>query len=282
MQDEVTREIVGALKVALTVGEQSRRIETRKVNPEAYDLLIRGRSRLYAFTREGLAEARTILQRASELDPGMAEAVALLSLVNSTEYLNGWTDDGAYHLDEALDLAARSVQIDSGEPWAYHALALANLWKRQYTSAREAIERALALNPNFANAYAVLANIQDFTENHAEAAVSASKALSLDPGYDIALQVLGRCQFAMSYDDLAVKTFERRLVRAPRSDMTRAFLASSYGHLGQKESARQRWTEILEISPEFSVTRIRDVLPYASSAVYQRVVDGLRKAGLSE
>jgi len=280
VQDEVTREIVDALKVALTVGEQSRRVERRKVDPEAYDLLIRGRNRLYAFTREAMAEARVALQRASELDPGMAEAVALLSLVNSTEYLNGWTDKGAYHLDEALDIAARAVRVDPEEPWAYHALALANLWKRQYAPAKEAIEKALALNPNFANAYTVLANIHDFTENHEEAARSAERAISLDPGYDIALQVLGRCQFAMGNDDLAAATFEKRLVSAPRSDMTRAFLAAAYGHLGREQEAREKWSEMLEISPEFSVARVRDFLPYASSAVYQRLLDGLRKAGL--
>ena len=280
VQDEVTREIVSALKVVFTVGEQSRRIERRKVDPEAYDLLIRGRSRLYAFTREDLVEARMILQRAAELDPDMAEALALLSLVNSTEYLNGWTSKGVHHLDEALDFASRAIKVDPEEPWAYHALGLANLWKRQYGPAKAAIDKALALNPNFANAYAVLANIQDFSENHSEAAVSAERALGLDPGYDIAIQVLGRCQFAMGNDESAAQTFERRLASAPRSDMSRVFVAAAYGHLGRADAARRRWDEIFEISPEFSVTRVRDLLPYASSNVYERDLTGLRKAGL--
>jgi adenylate cyclase len=64
--------------------------------------------------------------------------------------------------------------------------------------------------------------------------------------------------------------------------MTRAFLASLYGHTGRPEEAREMWRELLEINPDFSVERVRRVLPYRDPAWFDRFDGGLAKAGLPE
>ena len=72
VQDEVTLSIVEALKVELTSGEQSRRAGRDKVDPEAYDHLVRARTCLHRFTAESMVECRDAAERALELDPGLA------------------------------------------------------------------------------------------------------------------------------------------------------------------------------------------------------------------
>ncbi len=201
-------------------------------------------------------------------------------MIASTEYLNGWNGATPANLDRAVALGEKASRADPGEPWAWHALALANMWQRKFDLAEHAARTSVELNPNFAGGFTVLGNIADFTGRHAEAAACAARALDLDPHYDIAMQLLGRAQFALGRDEDAAASFNRRLARSPRSDMSRAFLAAACGHLGRSDEARRRWTEVMEINPDFSVARVRGVLPYASPAVFDRLADGLRKAGI--
>ena len=79
----------------------------------------------------------------------------------------------------------------------------------------------------------------------------------------------------------AEQNFKRRLIRNPRSDMTRAYLASLYGSTGRAEEARALWAELLEINPKFSVERLRRVLHYKDPAWFESFAGGLRQAGLA-
>ena len=282
VQDEVTREIVNALQVALTVGEQTGRESRRKVDPQAYDLFVRGRERVYQFTEAALAESRDLLERAISFDADMAVAHALLSLVYSTEYLNGWNEPAPDHLQRGMEIAERACRIDPLEPQAYHALALANLWLGQFDDAERAANRAVELNPNFAGGYASLGQVHELMGDHTRAIECAETALSLDPLYHTALQLLGRAQFALGRDEEAAASFEERLVQSPNSDMSRAFLAAIHGHAGRHDEARQRWREIMGLNPNFSIAHVRSVLTYKSPAVLDRLADGLDKAGLPE
>jgi adenylate cyclase len=282
VQDEVTREIVSALRVTLTVEERSSRTAQRKVDPEAYDLLVRGRDRLFQFNAPALAEARILLKRAIALDPEMAVAQAFLSLVNSTEHLSGWNDPPPDHMEKAVEIAEQATRIDPQEPQAYHALALANLWLGRFDVAERSANRAVELNPNFAGGYAALGQVQDMIGNHAHAIECANTVLSLDPKYEIALQLRGRAQFALGHDNDALDSFEKRILSAPKSETTRFFLAAIHGHSGRIEEAHRLWREILEINPEFSVSNVRRMLPYKSHDVLDRLTEGLRKAGLPE
>jgi adenylate cyclase len=280
VQDEVTAQIVAALKVALTSGERSRRESRGKVDPEAYDCLVHGRACLYRFTPEALIESRALLERAVALDPGLAPAYAWLSALHSAEHANGWNKGNADHLAVAQALAEQALKVDPNEPYGYHALALARMWQRDLAGAERAAEQTLALDPNFAGAYTALGSVRDYAGRHQSAIDTLQQALRLDPQYNVALQFLGRAQFMLERYDEAEATFKRRLIGAPRSDMTRAFLASLYGHTGRHEAARDMWREVLEINPAFSVAHLHDVMPYADPDRFERFCSGLRKAGL--
>jgi adenylate cyclase len=81
------------------------------------------------------------------------------------------------------------------------------------------------------------------------------------------------------YND-AVGLLKQRLARNPVTDVSRALLAASYGHLGRIEEARAAWQEVLRVNPDFSLDYRRKVLPYKNPEDFELLVDGLRKAGL--
>ena len=80
--------------------------------------------------------------------------------------------------------------------------------------------------------------------------------------------------------DEAEAAFKRRLIRMPRSDVTRAYLAALYGHTGRHEEAREMWRELMAINPKYSLERWRRVMPYRNPETLDRLLDGLRKADL--
>jgi hypothetical protein len=57
-------------------------------------------------------------------------------------------------------------------------------------------------------------------------------------------------------------------------------LASCYGHLGRAEDARITWAELLKVNPDFSLSQRAHVLPYKDPGDFQRIAEGLAKAGL--
>jgi len=282
VQDEVTGEIVAALNVALTTSEQTRREDPRKVNPDAYDCLVRARACLLQFTENALIECRAMLKNAIALDPDFAPAYANLALVQCVEFANGWNGAGPDHLTKALELAHKALAADENEPQAHHALALANMWMKDLGAAAQAAERAIELDPNFAGAYTVLGSVRDYAGQHDSAVTLLQQAIRLDPQHDLAVQFLGRAEFSLKRYDEAEATFKRRLVHRPQSDATRVFLASVYGHTGRHEEARRVWCELLEINPDFSLEHFQQVLPYKDPEWFNHFLEGLRKSGLPE
>ena len=91
----------------------------------------------------------------------------------------------------------------------------------------------------------------------------------------LALFQLGR------YEE-AVDLLQQRLIRNPVTDVSRALLAASYGHLGRFDEARAAWQEVLRVNPDYSLEYRRKVLPYKNPADFELVVEGLRKAGIEE
>ncbi len=153
VQDEVTREIVAALKVHLTPEEQ-RRIEKRGTgNVDAYDCYLRGRELVWRHTRDGVVQARPLLERAIALDPAFALPVAYVAFCHVLEYINRWSAEPERSLQNARELADRALQLDHLEPQAHFCLGIVHIWQKQLDQSIADAMRALALDPNFADAY---------------------------------------------------------------------------------------------------------------------------------
>jgi len=226
------------------VRQVSRELGIRYV-PEGSVRKAGGRVRINAQMIDGPAGGHLWAERydrALELEPEPAPAYAFLSLVHSTEYANGWNQAGPDHPARAMELAQQAIRVDGNEPQGYHARALSHTWLRNLEEAERTAARAL----------------------------------------ELALHFLGRAQFGLRRYEAAEASFKRRLIHKPRSDMSRVFLASLYGHLGRLGEARQLWHEVMEINPDYSVAHTRRVLPYRDPAWFDHVAEGLEKAGLPE
>lgn len=109
---------------------------------------------------------------------------------------------------------------------------------------------------------------------HERAIKLFEQAMRLDPQFDLWIQACGRAQFALGRFDEAEALCKRRLIRMPHSDVSRAYLASLYGHAGRHDEARQMWQELMAINSKYSSEHMRQVMPYKNPATFDRFVDG--------
>src|SRR6202790_2990100 len=148
VEDDVAKAVARQIQLRLTSQPQAEVARSRPVNPEAFDAYLKG---YYFFQRNADKDtdmAARYYERATKLDPGYALAWVGLSRV-------------------------RNWQVNTGLIPAEEGHRLA----------REAVERALALNPNLAQAHAQMGRIKQQVDfDWAGADASFQRAIALEPG----------------------------------------------------------------------------------------------------
>ena len=281
VQDELTQEIISALKVKLTPERKDRLARKNTIDQEAYDLFLRGRERAWLNTRSGNIEARNLLGRAVTINPDFAAAHAFIGFTHVNDYINGWAEIPERSLQIGLEIAERAVQMDETEPQGHYALAVALYFHRQLDRALAEARRSVALAPNFAQGHQTIARILTFSGDANGAINTLDAYMRLDPLYpDMLLYFLAEARFSLGQFDEAVMALKQRHQRNPNSATSYALLASCYGHLGRIAESRAAWAEVIRISPNFSLERQRRILPFNNPDDFERRVEGMRKAGI--
>ena len=105
--------------------------------------------------------------------------------------------------------------------------------------------------------------------------------MRLDPAlHQQYMHFLGTAQYVAGDYDTAATLFKDRIAVNPTTDVSRAFLASTLGHLDKPDEAARIWAELKEINPDYSHQEHIDRLPFRDPADAAKFTDGLRKAGL--
>jgi adenylate cyclase len=153
--------------------------------------------------------------------------------------------------------------------------------KKDYRRWADESEKALSLNPNYAPATVGRGTVYIYTGEPAKAIPYIERAMRLDPTLPAQyLHFLGTAYFVAGDYETAEKMFKDRIMANPHTDLSRAFLASTLGHLGRAEEARRVWQELKEINPRYSLADHIDRLPFKDPTDAEKIAEGVRKAGL--
>jgi adenylate cyclase len=283
VQDEVTTQIVGALKVTLSPAEKARLVEKEPSNIAAYDCVLRGREIMLGKekNRETFEEAVTFFKKALELDANYSQAYASLGFAYMFDYQNRWSDDPDGSFKLAKEYAQKAIENDPNEPMAHGVAALTAIFERDFERAQAEVDRTLALNPSSALAHNLLGTIRSYSGRPLEAIPAIEQAMRLDPAFRPQfLHFLGIAYLLAGKYETAAAMLRQRILLVPNTDFSRAVLAATLGHLGENEEARRVWTELMKINPKFSFSAYIGRQPMLPEDA-ERVVAGLAKAGLS-
>jgi len=281
VQDEVTREIVKALRVKLSGDEKARLGAHPTDNLEAYDLYVRGRELVWLVERETNLQARRLFEKAIALDDRFADAIALLGFTYMNDFVNRWTDQWPVALDTACELAERALDLDASRSYPHLVMSGVHLWRGDFDEALASVSRAKALDPSSSHARRSRGLILHYAGRSAEAIEELDQAIRHDPLVPaVVLHSLAQCHFDLGDHREAANVLHRRITSNPNSESSRVLLAAALGHLGRYEEARDQWKRAKEINPRYSLQQRRGILPYRDSAMMDRMAEGLAKAGI--
>ncbi len=284
VQDELTQEIISALKIKLSEGEKARIAGSGTKNVDAHDLFLKGRELVSGNKRDRqmFEQSTTCFRRAIELDPDYAGPYAGMGWAYILDFQNRWSASPETSLDQTERFVGMAIAKDDKDPFVHYVAAMLSIWRKDYERwAREA-DRALSLNPNYALAHNIRGILYAYTGEPARAIADIERAIRLDPAQQQYRHFLGTAYFVAGNYETAAAVFKDRIAMTPTTDLSRAFLASALGHLGRHEEARQVWHELKEINPRYSYADHFARLPFRDPADADKLTDGLRKAGLAE
>jgi adenylate cyclase len=283
LQDEITQEIVTALQVRLTEGEQARLRRRQTHSITAWELYLQAQRSLRRFTLEDNAMAQDLIERALELDPNFAAAWGILAFTHLADARVGWSGSNAASLEKGVQAAQKGLAVDEDQSES-HAM-LGGLWvlQRRYEEGIEAGRHAIEISPNTADHYVWYAITMNFVGRADEAISAMHKAMRLCPFYpDFYLGILAQSYRLLGRFDEAIAADKERLERNPENAFSDIRLAAVFAELGRDDEAKFHVGEALKKNPSYSLKQLRDTDPYQDEAEMARYVDLLRLAGLPE
>jgi serine/threonine protein kinase/tetratricopeptide (TPR) repeat protein len=180
LQNRVARAVAQQVQVALTPSESRRLSAVRSVDPEAYDLYLRGRAAFYLYSPEGLQQAVRLYQAALSRDSTFAPAWAGLALAEA-QHVNIGADVDTTRLSRAVVLASKAIALEADLAEGPFALGFAQGLRGDWLAARSALLRAIELEPSHAPAHSYLGYIYENTGFLTSASRQSERARSLDP-----------------------------------------------------------------------------------------------------
>ena len=216
IEDDVARAVAREIQLRLTSKQQAALAQSHPVNPEAFDAYLKGYYFFQRNTNKDTDMAAKYYERATQLDPSYALAWVGLSRVRN------------WQVNISL------IPAEEG-----HRLA------------REAVERALALNPSLAEAHVQMGRIKQQAEyDWAGADASFQRAIVLDPGNPENVTMAACSAALFGRFDEGLQLARRAVDLDPLSPGSWECLATIEYYVGQLDQAAAAGRKAVELSPD--------------------------------
>ena len=296
IQDEISNEISGKLRLKLTRAEKKRLTKRQTDDAEAYRLYLKGRHHWNRWTEDGFYKAIEYFQQAVEKDPSYA--LAYTGLADSYVLL-GWNSylasKDAFPKGKMTAMRALRLDPDLGEA---HTPLAAVLWLHdwQWQEAQMEFKRSLALNPAYptanhwyaeylmtmgrhVEAIARMKNSQELdplsliisvaigwafymARRYDDAIEQLRRTVELDPNYPVTYWILGVLLRKMGRYALAIAEGEKGLKLSGGSSLMRAALAQTFATAGRRKKAIQILDDLTKL------TKQKYVAPYFFAGIH--------------
>ncbi len=181
VQDEITASVSSAIQPALERSERERSVRKPADDLDAWESYHRG---MWHFSRIEAGDnetARGLFQRAIELDPQFARAVAALALTYLNEITLFRPQQRAVNIPLALESASQAVAIDATDAMGHAALARAQWMSGRHAESLATADTAVHLEPNSPAAHGAVGGARLWSGRPAEAVEPLKSAMRLSP-----------------------------------------------------------------------------------------------------
>jgi TolB-like protein/DNA-binding winged helix-turn-helix (wHTH) protein/Flp pilus assembly protein TadD len=237
LQSELARDIAEKVRANISSEEQLLMARAGTVEPAAYESYLRGRSFWNQRTPAGLKQSIIHFQHAIELDPRYAEAYSgLADAYTALGYTSYWAPKDSF--PKAREFANKALQIDSSLAEARASLAYVKLYYDwDWKGAEEELQRAIAVNPNYATAHHWYSVLLTARGRHDEALSEIGRAHELDPlSVPINTDIGFELYYARRYEE-AISHLRSVLQTSPKFPLAHLWLGRAYEQKGMYPEA---------------------------------------------
>src|SRR5713226_4789482 len=243
LEDDVARSIAHAIKVKLTPQTQARLTGAHAVNVEAHDDYLKGRFFWNQRTPEGLKKAIEYFRQALERDPKYAAAYA--GIADAYYLLPSFTDVAPREAwPKAREAAQKALELDDTLAEAHTSLASIKCYQDwDWDGAGREFERAIELNPNYANAHLWYGRYLAALARHDKAIAEIKRAQEIDPFSPTISGNLATAYYVARRYDQAIQESQKAIELAPNFPDSHLLLGSAYR---EKRNYREALAELQE------------------------------------
>ncbi|BCH07457.1 guanylyl cyclase [Mesorhizobium sp. 131-3-5] len=283
VQDEVTRRIVDALMIKLSPSEAAMLGAVKTTSSKAHDFFLLGREALWGTirNREVFDRSTSLFAQAIAHDSSYGEPYAGLAMAEVLNWQFRWTEGWSESLEKAERHVDLALQKRPQVAFVHYVASVFYLWKKDLDRSAAEADAALNLNPNYAQAHNSRGIVNIYGGQPLAAIPHIEQAIRLDPALkQLYIHFLGSAYLVAGKFEAASALFRERIQLAPKTDLSRAFLAVALGHLDEAEEAGRVWRELMEINPKYSFAEHVGRLPFRDQADIDHLSEGLSKVGL--
>jgi hypothetical protein len=283
LQDQVTASVVAAIQPNLLTAEIQRAQRKPPENLQAYDLMLRAHPYFLNGTRDDMAEAARLLQKAVTIDPAYAPGLAYLALCHWMTVSQGWMDRRDPAVAEMIQLARAALALDDND---HDILRIAGVITAlpggDLSGGIDAlIARSISLNPNDAIAIAAAGLMHAYAGDTASAISCLDRSGRLNP-HSRAANILWLANMRRWSNG------PRRTAIAPESYASAALSCGEFRPARSPEWRPTGGTATAGTDPGFhdrpgaQAYRVRHEQHLKTPGVADSFYEGLRRSGVSE
>ncbi len=248
LHSDVVRAIVGAVKVTLTPEDEVRLAVTRSVDPETYELYIKGMFHLHKYTLEGFETGLKYLNQAVEIDP--MEPLAYAGLSVGYSLIGHEADPSAYEKSRAA--AEKALELDDTLAEVHQSFAeIAFYVNWDVADAKTRFENVISLNPNLAIAHAQYAWLLMLVPGKDdEVSAEMKRAVELDPLNPVYYAWAAWQNWWLGEIEIGIEWARNSLQLSPDFPWGLYILGCLQGSEGKFEEAIEAHTKVAEVRPD--------------------------------
>jgi non-specific serine/threonine protein kinase len=238
IQEKVSRSIVEALDLKLTIKEDTILSQHPIQNAKAYECYIRARQEMWKLTEQGLNNAIVLAEQGLDLEPDSALLYATLSTAYLFFYHYGIKPDTS-SVEKAHHYASKSLELDSNCPQAHVVYGVIEFKKGNVQEASEIFKKALSLDKNSTDALSFLIPTYFLSGKPEEAKPYSEKLLQLDPLLPLSHALYGVIEWYSGKGKETLPYFRKWLKMDPESPFARLLCSYNFAFNNEREESIQ-------------------------------------------
>jgi adenylate cyclase len=289
LQLEVVSRLANSLGAELVKAEALRSTRERPGNPDAVDLALQAQVKWNLLDSKATDnDAVALAERALALDPQNVRALTVLAGASVDLVSDQWSDDPAGDIARAEKATDAALALQPENSLAHYVKGYLYQVKQQWGPSITEFETAIALDPNNARAHGLGGLGKMFVGRDEDGLAGVETALRLSPrDPHVPWWQFDMCALQVNFgrDEQAIPWCEKAAAGLPQVYLPLLHLAAADALAGHDKEAKDAAAQLLKVYPGFTVQGWASIHwsdDPTFNARYQRVTEGLRKAGLPE